>query len=67
MFVFIIKLEKLKCDKSLKRIEESKETDEFWKLLGGKKEYASSLKMQENLETNPPRLFVISNARGRAY
>lgn len=57
-------VELLKCEKDIKRIEEGKENEEFWKLLGGKKEYASSLKMQESLETNPPRLFVISNARG---
>merc|ERR1712179_694473 len=45
--------------------QEEEETQTFWDILGGKKEYASSPRLYEDLDTqNPPRLFTISNAKG---
>jgi len=44
---------------------ESQETDEFWKYLGGKGEYASGMMYEEEIPDFEPRLFLCSNANGR--
>uniref|UniRef100_A0A4W6CY15 Scinderin like a n=1 Tax=Lates calcarifer TaxID=8187 RepID=A0A4W6CY15_LATCA len=44
-------------------VEETKEPDDFWKALGGKKPYQTS-KMLQNV-VKPPRLFGCSNKTGR--
>nr|XP_002128995.1 gelsolin [Ciona intestinalis] len=46
-------------------VKEGSESAGFWSVLGGKKKYASSPRMLDDLESNPPRLFAISNAKGR--
>ncbi|XP_041478861.1 advillin-like isoform X2 [Lytechinus variegatus] len=51
-----------KCPYSL--IAEGKETAEFWEAIGGKQEYASSPRLQEEAPSQPPRLFQCSNATG---
>jgi hypothetical protein len=46
-------------------VKEGDEPEDFWSILGGKQPYASSPRLMEDLEnTNPPRLFTISNAKG---
>ncbi|XP_071484632.1 LOW QUALITY PROTEIN: advillin-like [Diadema antillarum] len=45
-------------------VPEGSEPAEFWEALGGKQEYASNPKLQEETLTNPPRLFQCSNASG---
>ncbi|PVD37426.1 hypothetical protein C0Q70_00016 [Pomacea canaliculata] len=44
-------------------IVEGQEKPEFWEVLGGKEEYASERKLQDE-GSHPPRLFQISNASG---
>ncbi|KAL7643355.1 UNVERIFIED_CONTAM: hypothetical protein RMT77_006647 [Armadillidium vulgare] len=44
--------------------EEGSEKDSFWKVLGGKEEYASSKLLREEIPARPPRLFQCSNASG---
>lgn len=46
-------------------IFEGQEKDDFWKALGGKEEYASSKRLQEDESDHPARLFQCSNASGR--
>ncbi|XP_077969403.1 gelsolin-like isoform X1 [Styela clava] len=46
-------------------IKEGSEDSNLWKILGGKQEYASHPRLQEELTDNPARLFGISNATGR--
>uniref|UniRef100_H2YUU6 Gelsolin-like domain-containing protein n=1 Tax=Ciona savignyi TaxID=51511 RepID=H2YUU6_CIOSA len=53
------------CKHSVAEQKEGSESSQFWSVLGGKKEYASSPRMLEDLDSNPPRLFAISNAKGR--
>lgn len=48
-------------------LKEGKESAEFWKILGGKKNYANSPRLQEDMTSNPPKLFAISNAKGRMF
>ncbi|XP_033728883.1 villin-1-like isoform X2 [Pecten maximus] len=43
---------------------EGQEKDDFWKILGGKEEYACEKIEQTAEEVRPPRLFQISNATG---
>ena len=50
-----------------KEFKEGQEPDEFWKILGGKKDYANSPRMQQDLTSNPPKLFAISNAKGNSF
>jgi len=47
-------------------VEEGNENSEFWKLLGGKKDYASSsmLRSRDMMANKPPRLFHCWNAKG---
>ena len=45
-------------------IKEGGETQEFWKILGGKKEYANHPRLQQDLNETPPRLFGISDSTG---
>ncbi|CAK8673662.1 gelsolin-like [Clavelina lepadiformis] len=45
-------------------VKEGQEPADFWSALGGKKEYASAPRMQEDFDANPPKLFAISNAKG---
>lgn len=47
-----------------KIVKEKQETDSFWSILGGKQEYASHPRLQDDSNENPPRLFAISNATG---
>ncbi|XP_076448458.1 advillin-like isoform X2 [Babylonia areolata] len=42
---------------------EGQEKDDFWNVLGGKEEYASEKRLQDE-GSHPPRLFQISNASG---
>jgi len=51
------------CNKTPNELKEGSESASFWKLIGGKKDYASSPRMLD-LDANPPRLFAISNAKG---
>ncbi|XP_054458260.1 scinderin like a [Anoplopoma fimbria] len=44
-------------------VEETKEPAHFWKALGGKKDYQTSLALQKTVK--PPRLFGCSNKTGR--
>ena len=46
------------------RLKENGESEEFWKILGGKTEYANDPRLFEDLDENPARLFAISNAKG---
>lgn len=48
-----------------KILKEKQEDDSFWSILGGKQEYASHPRLQDDVNENPPRLFAISNASGR--
>ena len=61
---FLLFAEKLEAKEKIIELQEENETEDFWKILGGKKGYASSLRLQNSLEDNPPKLFAISNARG---
>ncbi|NXB88091.1 VILI protein, partial [Vidua chalybeata] len=45
-------------------IAEGQETPEFWLALGGKSQYASSKRLQEENPSVPPRLFECSNKTG---
>lgn len=45
-------------------IREGKETDNFWKALGGKKEYQTSRLLQSEVAAHPIRLFGCSNKSG---
>nr|CBX24534.1 advillin protein [Paracentrotus lividus] len=45
-------------------VPETKEPAEFREAIGGKQEYASNPRLQEEAPTNPPRLFQCSNASG---
>ncbi|XP_015275092.1 PREDICTED: adseverin [Gekko japonicus] len=53
----------LRCQTS--RIEEGQEPGEFWKALGGKKEYQTSAQLLTESEDHPPRLYGCSNKTGR--
>uniref|UniRef100_A0A8C2ZKF5 Scinderin like a n=1 Tax=Cyclopterus lumpus TaxID=8103 RepID=A0A8C2ZKF5_CYCLU len=44
-------------------VEETEEPADFWKALGGKKDYQTSLALQKTVK--PPRLFGCSNKTGR--
>ncbi len=44
---------------------EGKEPSQFWDALGGKTEYASGKWLEEELPSQPPRLFQCSNASGK--
>ncbi|XP_078459347.1 scinderin-like [Lampetra planeri] len=46
-------------------LAEGDEPDEFWSLLGGKKDYQSSPRLSTNYNDHPPRLFACSNKTGR--
>ena len=43
---------------------EGQEKSDFWSALGGKEEYASSKRLQEETTDHPIRLFQCSNASG---
>ncbi|XP_030829530.1 advillin isoform X2 [Strongylocentrotus purpuratus] len=45
-------------------VPEEKEPAEFWEAIGGKQEYASSPRLQEETPAHGPRLFQCSNASG---
>ena len=45
-------------------IVEGQEKEDFWKLLGGKGEYSSAPRLQDDNEERPARLFQCSNASG---
>ncbi|XP_068446201.1 scinderin like a [Clinocottus analis] len=45
------------------QVEETSEPADFWKALGGKKDYQTSLALQKTVK--PPRLFGCSNKTGR--
>ncbi|XP_019364042.1 PREDICTED: adseverin [Gavialis gangeticus] len=53
----------LKCQ--MARIDEGKEPAEFWKALGGKKQYQTSTQLLTESEDHPPRLYGCSNKTGR--
>ncbi|ESO94636.1 hypothetical protein LOTGIDRAFT_227360 [Lottia gigantea] len=44
---------------------EGQEKDDFWKVLGGKEEYAHDKRLAAEDSTHPPRLFQLSNASGK--
>nr|XP_033786893.1 adseverin [Geotrypetes seraphini] len=46
-------------------IAEGQEPEEFWKPLGGKKEYQTSALLETQTEDHPPRLYGCSNKTGR--
>ena len=45
-------------------MHEGSEPAQFWSLLGGKEEYATSLILAQAEPTYPARLFHVSNAKG---
>uniref|UniRef100_A0A8C4T6P5 Scinderin n=2 Tax=Erpetoichthys calabaricus TaxID=27687 RepID=A0A8C4T6P5_ERPCA len=47
------------------RILEGDEPDEFWKALGGKKEYQTSPLLENKIMDHPPRLYACSNKTGK--
>ncbi|XP_067846040.1 scinderin-like [Heptranchias perlo] len=49
---------------SATEVQEGKEPDNFWKALGGKKEYQSSKGLKNEVATHPIRLFGCSNKTG---
>ncbi|XP_062291728.1 adseverin [Scomber scombrus] len=53
----------LKC--SSKRIVEGNEPSDFWAALGGKTDYQTSERLENEAMTHPPRLFGCSNKTGR--
>uniref|UniRef100_H2ZS54 Scinderin n=1 Tax=Latimeria chalumnae TaxID=7897 RepID=H2ZS54_LATCH len=53
----------LKCN--ISKVLEGQETGEFWKALGGKKDYQTSRLLQSSAEDHPPRLYACSNKTGR--
>ncbi|XP_071396407.1 scinderin isoform X2 [Centroberyx affinis] len=55
--------QELNC--SSKRIMEGKEPADFWAALGGKAEYQTSARLENQIMTQPPRLFGCSNKTGR--
>uniref|UniRef100_UPI003AB00659 scinderin isoform X3 n=1 Tax=Centroberyx gerrardi TaxID=166262 RepID=UPI003AB00659 len=55
--------QELNC--SSKRIMEGKEPADFWAALGGKAEYQTSARLENQIMTHPPRLFGCSNKTGR--
>ncbi|KAJ6628991.1 hypothetical protein lerEdw1_014697, partial [Lerista edwardsae] len=53
------------CDGFQETVAEGQEPAEFWELLGGKSEYASGKRLQQEVPDHPPRLFECSNKTGR--
>ncbi|XP_066469584.1 advillin [Tiliqua scincoides] len=53
------------CDGFQETVAEGQEPTEFWELLGGKSEYASEKRLQQEVPDHPPRLFECSNKIGR--
>lgn len=53
------------CDGFQETVAEGQEPTEFWELLGGKSEYASEKRLQQEVPDHPPRLFECSNKTGR--
>ncbi|XP_072859347.2 scinderin [Pogona vitticeps] len=53
----------LRCKTS--RTEEDEEPEEFWRALGGKKEYQTSAQLLTDSDDHPPRLYGCSNKTGR--
>uniref|UniRef100_A0A8C3SGB4 Scinderin n=2 Tax=Chelydra serpentina TaxID=8475 RepID=A0A8C3SGB4_CHESE len=53
----------LKCQTT--RIVEGQEPEEFWRALGGKKNYQTSAQLLTESEDHPPRLYGCSNKTGR--
>ncbi|XP_029444847.1 adseverin isoform X1 [Rhinatrema bivittatum] len=53
----------LKCKTAV--IAEGQEPEEFWKPLGGKKEYQTSPLLEIHSDDHPPRLYGCSNKTGR--
>ncbi|XP_036262329.1 scinderin isoform X1 [Molothrus ater] len=53
----------LKCQTA--KINEGQEPEEFWKALGGKKNYQTSSQLLTKAEDHPPRLYGCSNKTGR--
>ncbi|XP_008334635.1 gelsolin [Cynoglossus semilaevis] len=49
---------------SPKTLEEGKETDAFWEVLGGKQDYCHVPRSKNKMEDFPPRLFACSNKTG---
>lgn len=47
------------------RITEGSEPEDFWKALGGRKEYQTSANLESETMVHPPRLFGCSNKTGR--
>ncbi|CAG5115853.1 unnamed protein product, partial [Candidula unifasciata] len=50
--------------RTLTNVFEGQEKPDFWNILGGKEEYASDKILQDE-GSHPPRLFQLSNAKGR--
>ena len=46
-------------------IFEGQEKDDFWKAIGGREEYASEKRLQEDQDEHQIRLFQCSNASGQ--
>lgn len=46
------------------KLQEGKETAEFWAALGGEAPYANTKTLVEEIPSHPPRLFQCSNASG---
>ena len=49
----------------MEKLREGNEPAAFWDALGGKKDYANTKWLAEELPSNPPRLFQCSNASGK--
>ncbi|KAJ7317757.1 hypothetical protein JRQ81_003919 [Phrynocephalus forsythii] len=52
------------CDGLQETAVEGQEPAEFWELLGGKAQYASEKRLQQEVPDHPPRLFECSNKTG---
>lgn len=54
----------LMVGREVEPIREGKEPKEFWEAIGGKEEYATGKRIEEERPSYPPRLFQCSNASG---
>uniref|UniRef100_A0AAY4ESV5 Gelsolin n=1 Tax=Denticeps clupeoides TaxID=299321 RepID=A0AAY4ESV5_9TELE len=49
----------------IREVAEGEEGDDFWEVLGGKKDYQTSARLKNKMDVHPPRLFACSNKTGQ--